>query len=260
MRGPELSRSSRVRLYGLSVLIIVLVLIAWEGWAAQGATRARFFPPPTDWFMALQGLSSSGVLWSDLAATGRRFGLGMGAGVLGGWVLGVALGSAPRSRVVLDPIIALLHPLPKISLYPLLLLLLGFGEAPKVAVVAVSTFFPMFVNTLQGVREADPALLEVTRSFRAGRLMVLRRVVLPGSIPFVLAGLRLALNTGLTVTIAVELITTGDGLGARMWLAWQILNTADLYAVLLVIAVFGLVMNGSVERLARKLAPWRDVA
>jgi ABC-type nitrate/sulfonate/bicarbonate transport system permease component len=245
------------RLHGLTTILVVSCLLIWEIREAGGPGGIQFFPPPSAWLRALRDLWGSGTLPTDLLATARRFGLGMGTGALGGWLAGIVLGSAPRARIVLDPVIALFHPLPKISLYPLLLLLLGFGEAPKVAVVAIATFFPMFVNTLQGVREVDLTLLEVARSFRAGRILILKRVVLPGSVPFVLAGLRLAMNTGLTVTVAIELITAGDGLGSRIWMAWQTLRIEQLYATLLVIAAFGLVVNTSLEALARWLAPWR---
>jgi len=244
-------------LYLLSAALVLTWLSVWEIRAAESGVRVLFFPPPSSWFRALQALWVSGTLPTDLVATARRFSVGMTMGVLGGWLAGIALGTAPRLRTVLDPIVAVFHPLPKIALYPLLLLLLGFGEAPKVAIVAVATFFPLFVNTLQGVREVDRTLVEVVRAFGGRRLMVLKRVVLPGSVPFVLAGLRLALNTGLTVTIAVELITAGDGLGSRVWFAWQSLRVDQLFAVLCVVGVFGLVANSSLEALSRILTPWR---
>ena len=241
-----------------TLAIVATVLLAWELAAARDLIATLFFPPPSAWLSELVELWRDGALPVDLLATLRRFGTGMGVGVLGGWVVGVILGVAPRAYRVLDPIVAVVHPLPKLTLYPLLLLVLGFGEAPKVAVIAVTTFFPMFVSTVSGVREVDSGLREVVQSFRAGRLLILRRVVLPSSVPFVLAGLRLALNTGLTVTVAVELITAGDGLGSRVWLSWQTLRTEQLYAVLLVVAGLGVAMNEGLERLGRRIAPWRS--
>jgi ABC-type nitrate/sulfonate/bicarbonate transport system permease component len=257
VRGRDASKPSRPRLHLLTAAGVAGLLLVWELWASGGGPRVLFFPAPSDWVGALKQLWESGLLLADLTATAKRFGTGLTLGVLSGWVGGIALGSAPRLRIALDPIVALVHPLPKISLYPLLLLILGFGEAPKIAVVLIATFFPMFVNTLHGVREVDRTLLEAVRSFRATRLMVLRRIVIPGSVPFVLAGLRLAMNTGLTVAVAVELITAGDGLGSRIWFAWQNLRIEQLYAVLLVIAFFGLMVNSMLERLARVLAPWK---
>jgi len=258
MPASDVSPATRRRLNLVTALCVALVVLIWEVRAADDGIRMIFFPPPSDWFRALHTLWLSGLLPADLLATARRFGFGISLGGFSGWLAGILLGSAPRVRTLLDPIVAVFHPLPKISLYPLLLLLLGFGEAPKIAIVAIATFFPLFVNTLHGVREVDQTLLEVARSFRAGRLMVLRRVVLPGSVPFVVAGLRLALNTGLTVTVAVELITAGDGLGSRIWFAWQTLRIEQLYAVLLVIGAFGLFANAALERLARALSPWRQ--
>jgi len=259
MPRADATRTDGRRLQPVTFAIVAAVLLAWEVAAARDMLPTLFFPPPSAWVRELAELWRGGTLPVDLVATLRRFGTGMGVGVLGGWLVGLGLGIAPRAYRVLDPIIAVVHPLPKLTLYPLLLLILGFGETPKVAVIAVATFFPMFVSTVSGVREVDPGLREVVRSFRAGRLLVLRRVVLPSSVPFVLAGLRLALNTGLTVTVAVELITAGDGLGSRIWLSWQTLRTEQLYAVLLVVAAFGFTMNEVVEKVGRRLAPWRTM-
>jgi len=245
-------------LHLLSASLIMAPLLVWEVRAAATGVNAIFFPPPSAWFRALQTLWVAGTLPTDLIATSMRFSVGMTLGAVSGWVVGLLLGSAPRLRAVLDPIVAVFHPLPKISLYPLLLLLLGFGEAPKIAIVAIATFFPLFVNTLQGVREVDRTLVDVVRTFGGRRLMVLKRVVLPGSLPFVLAGLRLAMNTGLTVTVAVELLTAGDGLGSRIWFAWQRLRVDELFAVLLVIGAFGLIVNTMLERLFRLLMPSRS--
>lgn len=241
----------------VTLLIVAGAAAAWEIGSSWGVLDALFFPPPSTWVLELGELWRDGVLAVDLVATLSRFVAGMGSGALAGWATGLLLGVSPRIHRTLDPIVAVIHPLPKLTLYPLLLLILGFGEAPKIAVIAVATFFPMFVSTVNGVRDVDAGLLEVVRSFGAGRLLALRRVILPSSVPFVLAGLRLALNTGLTVTIAVELITAGDGLGSRVWLSWQSLRTEQLYAVLLIVAAFGFAMNDSLERLGRRLAPWR---
>lgn len=247
--------TARRRLRPQSLLLACVLLVGWEVAADRGLLRVLFFPPPSSWFRALSELWSTGSLQADLLATSLRFSVGMSLGVAAGWSLGLALGLAPRAYEIIDPLVAVAHPLPKLSLYPLLLLLLGFGEAPKIVVIAIATFFPMFVNTVLGVREVDVGLLEVLRSFRARRLLQIRRLVIPSSIPFVLAGLRLALNTGLTVTVAVELISAGDGLGSRIWFSWQNLRTEQLYAILTVIAAVGFVLNESLERLGRLLTP-----
>lgn len=257
MRRADVARADGRRLQPVTFAIVAAVLVARELAAARDMLATHFFPPQSAWVRELAALWRDGTLPVDLVATLRRFGTGMGVGVLGGWLVGLGIGIAPRAYRVLDPIAAVVHPLPKLTLYPLLLLVLGLGEAPKVAVIAVATFFPMFVSSVSGVREVDPGLREVVRSFRAGRLLVLRRLVLPSSVPFVLAGLRLALNTGLTVTVAVELITAGDRLGSRVWLSWQTLRTEQLYAGLLVVAAFVFTMNETLERVGRRLTPWR---
>jgi ABC-type nitrate/sulfonate/bicarbonate transport system permease component len=108
------------------------------------------------------------------------------------------------------------------------------------------------------VREVGSEYLDVARSYGARRSLVLRRVVLPGSLPAVVSGARLGFNTALVVTIAIELISAGDGLGARVWSSWQQFRADRLFATLAVIAVLGLVGSWLLEALERRAAPWRD--
>jgi NitT/TauT family transport system permease protein len=158
---------------------------------------------------------------------------------------------------VADPFVAALHPIPKLALLPLFMVLLGVGEAPKVFLVAVAAFFPMLINTTAGVRQINPMHFDLARNYGAGMVRVLGRVVLPGSLPLILAGFRLSANLALVITIAVEMISSEVGLGALVWLSWQLLRVELLYATLVVTALLGIGLSFSLERLERRLAPWR---
>jgi NitT/TauT family transport system permease protein len=174
-----------------------------------------------------------------------------------GAALGLAMGSSQRLRSLLDPIVAALHPLPKIALLPLVMVVFGIGDWSKVFVIAVSAFFPLLVSAMAGVHQISPIHFEVARSCGASRAKVLTRVVLPGSLPMLVAGARLALNTALLLTMAVELVLTQNGLGSMIWMAWQTLRVEQLYAVLIVVSVLGFVFNTLLERLGARLAPWQ---
>ncbi len=257
--GARRGRNAR-RVLGLhweTLAILVVLIVAWEVSSGRSLVERLFFPPPSAWMMALLDLATDGSLAADIGATLTRLLRGLVPGLVLGYGLGLLLGEARRAHDILDPFIAFLHPLPKIALFPLLLLLLGTGEPPKTAIVAITVFFPMFVNTVLGVREIDPALLDVARSHRASSALVLRRVVLPASVPAAMAGLRLAVNTALTVAIALELLTAGEGLGARIWKSWQNLQSERLFAALLVIALLGHASNVLIRRLDHWLVPWR---
>jgi len=264
---PEPSGPTTVRLlhtlqrpFGLrweTIAILIVLVVAWESSSGRSLVDRLFFPPPSTWLAALMDMAADGSLAADVRATLTRLLRGLVPGLVLGYGLGMLLGWSRRAHDVLDPFVAFLHPLPKIALFPLLLLLLGVGERPKSAIIAITVFFPMFVNTVLGVREIDPALLDVARSHRASTALVLRRVVLPASVPAAMAGLRLAVNTALTVAIALELLTAGEGLGARIWKSWQNLRSDRLFAALLVIALLGHASNLLIRRLEHWLVPWR---
>jgi len=261
MRAADPTRArARARVGGLrweAPVILTAAIVAWEVAARRGAIDVLFFPPPTAWGRALATMAADGTLAGDLAGTGRRLALGLLLGLSAGWLLGISAGWSDRARRIVDPFVAGFHPLPKITLFPLFLLILGLGERPKITVIAIAAFFPMFINAALGVRSAEPGLLEVARSYGSSTLLTLRRVVLPGSLPAALAGLRLAFNSALTTTIALELLTAGRGIGSRVWIGWQNLRTDQLLAAMLVIAVLGWTANVLIERLQRRLTPWR---
>lgn len=257
--GDRILRPLR-RPFGLrweTIAIVAAAVIAWELSSGRDLVDRLFFPPPSAWFVALLEMVRDGSLAADVRATLSRLLRGLVPGLVLGYGLGILLGWSRRAHDVLDPFVAFLHPLPKIALFPLLLLVLGVGERPKSAIIAITVFFPMFVNTVLGVREIDPGLIDVARSHRASTALVLRRIVLPASVPAALAGLRLAVNTALTVAIALELLTAGEGLGARIWKSWQNLRADRLFAALLVVALLGHATNVLVKRLDRRLVPWR---
>jgi NitT/TauT family transport system permease protein len=167
------------------------------------------------------------------------------------------MGWSRRLRIVIDPFIAAAHPIPKVAVLPLILILFGIGETSKVIVIGVAAFFPMLINTMVGVRQISPIHFEVAANYGASRWKVFTRVVLPGSLPLVLTGMRLALNLALLVTIVVELLLGEKGLGAMLWFARETLRTEELYAGLFVISVLGISINLFLQRLSAHLAPWQ---
>jgi ABC-type nitrate/sulfonate/bicarbonate transport system permease component len=242
-----------------SVVLLIAAITAWEVSADRTLVNTLFFPPPSAWLEAGTEMLRIGMLRGDLVATSARLGQGLLMGATTGYVFGLGLGASPKAYGILNPFIAFVHPLPKIALYPLLLILLGLGERPKVAVIAIAAFFPIFVTTVLGVRQIDPSYLDVARSHRASRSLTARRVIVPASIPAAIAGLRLSFNSSLTSSIALELVSAGDGLGARIWISWQNLRTDRLFVALTCIASLGFLSNLALQTLQRRLTPWQDV-
>ncbi len=150
------------------------------------------------------------------------------------------------------------HPIPKVAIFPLLLIIFGIGESATVAVAALGAFFPLLINAMAGVQEIHPLHFEVAENYGARPLQVFTRVVLPGSLPLVLTGLRLAINTTLLLVIAVEMVGARQGLGALIWFGWETMRTEELYSSLVVIVLLGLGFNLLLLALLRLLIPWQN--
>jgi NitT/TauT family transport system permease protein len=233
------------------------LLLGWEGAVRAGLVAPLFFPAPSTVALTIGRLAASGQLPADVAATLARLLLGFAIGASAGLLLGLAMGWSPRLRAVADPLVAALHPIPKIAVLPLVMVIFGIGEPSKLVVIAVSAFFPMLLNAMAGVRQINPLYFEVAHNSRASTWLVLRRVVLPGSLPLVLTGARLALNIALLLTIAVEMVAAREGLGAMIWLAWETLRTEYLFAGLVVVSALGISFNRLLLWLTRRAVPWQ---
>ncbi len=233
------------------------MLLIWETAARAGLISRLFFPAPSIILSALARMTISGKLAVDLGWTLYRMLLGLASGGSLGLALGLLIGWSPVAHRLTGPLIAAIHPMPKLALLPLVLILFGIGERSKVVLIALTAFFPMLVNSMAGVQQIDALTWEVARHYQARGWALLRRVIWPGSRPLVWVGIRLAVNMALLMTTAVELVTARQGLGAAIWLAWQTLRVEELYATLIIIALLGLGTNWVIEQLSACLIPWQ---
>jgi len=240
----------------LPAALTVLLLLAWELLARLGLISRIFLPAPTRIFSYLIESLVEGDLLPAVGATLGRMAGGFLLGAIPALLLGWAMGLNRSVRMFFDPFVAALHPVPKIAIFPLLMLVFGLGELSKVVAIGISTFFPLMINTFAGTRQIHPVYFEVARNYGADRWNILRRVVLPGSLPMVLAGARIGLNMSLVIAIAVELLAGRRGLGVMIWFAWQTLRVEQLYAALFVTALIGIGLNAFLAWLSGRLAPW----
>ncbi|MFV1986079.1 MAG: ABC transporter permease [Gemmatimonadota bacterium] len=247
----------------------------WSGWPAlvalvaistglevasrAGLVSGLLFPPPSQVLATLAGSLANGEMIDHLIATLGRMIPGLVIGAIPGLTLGLLMGRSRRLRRVVDPFVAAFHPVPKIALLPVFMLLLGIGEASKIAIVALAAFFPCLINAMAGARGISPLYLEVARSYGASPFRTFTRVLLPASLPVALSGLRLAANVTIVVTIAIELVAADRGLGSLVWLSWEILRVDLLYATILVTAGLGIGLNSLLAWVSRRVAPWAFV-
>jgi len=235
--------------------LVVGALLVWEIGARTGWIPRLLYPPPSAIAGALGEMISDGTLTRHLSASALRIVVGFicGAGI--GLLVGISMGASRRVRIALDPLVSAAHPLPRLALLPLILLLFGVGETARIVVVSIACFFPMLINAVAGVRQIEPVYFEVARNFGASRLQVLVRVLLPGALPSVAAGTRLSLIRALKTTIGIELITSEDGLGHLLWFSWETFRPDELYASLVVVALIGYLLNVLLKRMVARFQP-----
>jgi len=257
-----MSRESRLRRFTRgawpTVFLTAGLLVMWELWARGKSVSTILFPAPSLIAATLARQVASGELAQMLAATLRRLALGFFVGGVPALLLGLLMGFSGKVRAAVDPLVAGAHSIPKIAVLPILMIVLGIGEAPKIVIVAAATFFPLLINTMVGVRQISPIHFEVAHSYGASAPRVFRRVLLPGSLPHILSGCRIALNSALLITIALEIVAARTGLGATIWLAWQTLRIEELFAALAVASLLGILFNATLIRLERRLVPWHS--
>ena len=237
--------------------IALLLAVSWELAARSGWISPLVFPPPSRIIADFVPLWREG-LGHNLAATGIRFLTGAFAGGIPGIIAGLCIGWSSRLRRIADPFVAAIHPVPKIILFPLFIVIFGVSEVSKIAAIATGVFFPTLISAAAGAREISPLYIEVIRSHGGSTAALFRHVILPGSLPMILSGVRIAANVGLLVTIAIEFTVTADGIGSLIWLAWQTMRTEDLYVAMLTCSLIGIAINASIQWLLHRVAPWQS--
>lgn len=242
---------------GLTVSIILIALVAWELGVYVGWLSPLFFPPPSIIFLTFIKLIINKKLLDNTGMTLWRVFQGLLLGGIPGLILGLMMGWSHRLYRIINPFVAAGHPVPKIAVLPLIMIIFGIGESSKIIVIALTAFFPILINTALGVQQISPIHFEVGKNYGANLIKTFTRITFPGSLPMIIAGLRLSLNLALLIAIAVELVSAQKGLGAMIWLAWQTLRTEELYVSLSVAAVLGILFNFLLQYLIRYLVPWQ---
>ena len=238
------------------LLVWIVLLAVWEGIIRTGLHTGLFLPAPSAVLASLGRLLESGTLFMHVGLTVTRIFMGLIGGAVAGLLLGLAMGMSRRLRRVIDPVVAALHPIPRLAFFPLLIVVFGVGEMSKLAAVSLGAFFPMLLNTVAGVRGMNPVHLELGRSFGATRRQMFLHVLLPGSLPLMLTGLRLSSNVAFHATVGVEMVGSRTGIGSLLWLSWQTFSIDQLYACLTVIAALGIGLASFIRWITVRGAPW----
>lgn len=241
----------------LGWIAVAAVLLAWEVLVLALNLNPIYLPRPSRIVVALIEMLATGELAYDLLATlGRIFG-GFAIAVVVGTLIGVWMATSERVRAIADNFIAALYPLPKVTLIPLLIIWLGTGGPFMLTISGLGAIFPIIINTVLGISQCDPGLVLAARDLGATRRQIIRKVLLPSAIPSIFAGIRLGLGVSIILVIAAEMVVGKVGLGARLYLSGQILETEQVFAVLIVLAALGIIVTKIQDAIDLWLGHWR---
>ncbi len=244
----------------LGLALPLALALGWEFAVARGFAQGRLIPPPSRIAAALWQLAASGDLWMHVEATLIRVGLGFAFGAGAGILMGTATATQPWLRWLIDPALQALRAVPSLAWVPLFILWFGILETPKVALIAVGVFFPVYVGVSGAIASVDRKLVEVGRIFRLSQTALARRILLPAVLPATLTALRTGLGLGFLFVVAAELMGASEGLGYLLVDGQQFGKPDQILAAIICFAVVGKLADTLLVALTNPLVRWQDTA
>lgn len=241
----------------MAILSPLALLLVWQFLSWFKVLDARFIPSPISIGEAAYKLVVSGELFVHLKASLARLAVGFLIGALPGIIIGLIMGLSRLIRAAVDPIVAACYPIPKIAILPLVMLFFGIGETSKIVIVAIAVIFLVLINTMVGVLTLDPIYFDVAKNYGAPWRKLFTRVVLPGALPLIFAGLRLGIGVAFIVIVAAEFVAAKAGIGFLIWTSWETLIVENMFVGIIVITVLGVVSTFILRELERWAIPWR---
>ena len=240
----------------ISWLAPIILLSVWEAASRTGMISAQVLPAPSSVAETAWTLLASGTLLEHLGASLARAVLGFAIGGGIGFTLGVIVGFSRLAESLLDRTIQMIRAIPFLALLPLVIVWFGVDEAGKIFLVSLAVMFPIYINTVLGIRQVDPKLLELVRVTGLSKLDTVRRIVLPGAMPSILTGVRYSLATAWLALVIAETVATTRGIGFLAMDAREFLQTNVIVLTVLIYAAIGVGADGIARTLERRLLGW----
>lgn len=261
-RSPNLSeiieRSLNKLGFFKGVIVPVILLIVWEIASKSRWVAPNLLPAPSTVLATINDLAKSGDLWKHIGITAYRVAIGFVIGVAIATVLGAITGYSKILHDLVDPLLQSLRSIPSLAWVPLFLLWMGIQETPRIALIAVGVFFPVYLSLMSGIRSVDRKLVEVGKIYRLSAFQLIKRVFLPATIPDYIVGLRSGLGLGWMFVVAAELTGASQGLGYLL-VDGQTTGRPELtIASILLFAILGKLTDGAIALSSKKLLHWRD--
>ena len=233
----------------------LLFAVVWQVYAESDA-GGFVIPSFTETMQALGELVRDGAFWSALLESNQALVLGFVAAVVAGIPLGLAMGRFPLLQRAADPYMSILVVMPIAALIPILVMSVGIGLTARVILVALFAFPMVVVNTYTGVRQVDPKLIEMARSFMANERQIWRRILIPGAMPAIMTGVRIGLGRAITGMVIAELLMVSVGIGELILEFRSMFSSDALYATVIIVVAEAIVLMAVARRIERRLMPW----
>jgi NitT/TauT family transport system permease protein len=259
-RAAAASRRRREQLFEWAVRIgsLVVLLVIWQIYGSR--VNKALFAPPSAVIAAGSEMISSGELWRYLSGSLQVLAIGFSISLVIGIPLGVAIARSKTVRYALDWYVDAFNSTPNVALVPLITLIFGFDVTAKVIVVIISSVFAIIVNTEQGVRNVDRRLLEVAHAFRSSERQLWGDVVVPSALPYIAAGLRLAVGRALVGMVVAEFFTSITGIGYLIVRYGNAFQPDHLLVPIVVVMVLGILLTTITRGIEKRIAPWNKQA
>jgi ABC-type nitrate/sulfonate/bicarbonate transport system permease component len=250
-----MSRATRIaREWGPAAALVIAAVAAWEAAARAGWVEDYLLPAPSEVARAL--VDDRSLLLDDAWVTGQEVLLGFALALATGFAIAIALHLSSLARRTVYPLVVASQAVPVIVIAPILVIWFGFGMTPKLIVIALICFFPIAVNTLDGLRAVDPAHVKMLRTLGAGRWALLRRLEVPAALPYLFSGAKVAVAVAVIGAVFGELVGSDAGLGHAIQVGMAQLLTARVFAAVAILSAMAIGLFALLSALERRTIPW----
>lgn len=254
------AKPKNLRLFLIGSILPILLIAIWEMLSRVGVFPAYQLPAPSTVVSTITGMAIDGSLWGHIGITVYRVFLGFVFGTAAAVVLGSLVGFYANAERLFDPLIQAFRSIPSLAWVPLFILWMGIGEPAKITMIAVGVFFPVYLNIVSGISNVDRKLIEVGKMYGLNTWQLIRRIILPASLPSFLVGLRSGLGLGWMFVVAAELMGASQGLGYLLVVGQNTLSPEIILASIILFAVIGKLSDWMLKRIEIKALHWQDRA
>lgn len=254
------AKPKNLRLFLIGSILPILLIATWEMLSRVGVFPAYQLPAPSTVVSTITGMAIDGSLWGHIGITVYRVFLGFVFGTAAAVVLGSLVGFYANAERLFDPLVQAFRSIPSLAWVPLFILWMGIGEPAKITMIAVGVFFPVYLNIVSGISNVDRKLIEVGKMYGLNTWQLIRRIILPASLPSFLVGLRSGLGLGWMFVVAAELMGASQGLGYLLVVGQNTLSPEIILASIILFAVIGKLSDWMLKRIEIKALHWQDRA